>query len=427
MAVSQSNQSNFRYQKGLVTPANTNVVQYRNPTVVMWWSAAIPGYGHVMLSKYIKGFLLILWEFTVNLNAKVNTAILYTFLGRFDEAVEVVDLNWLLLYIPVYIYSMWDSRRMTIDLNKYALLADMTWASSDIDPVSFSELESNYLDKRKPWLAVFWSLITPGLGHLYVNRLPSGFYILVWMMVVLYFSNTLPAVHYTFSGDFQLAQEVINPQWLIFLPSMYCFAPYDAYLQCDSYNKMMAKQQSAYLMKEYQDPAFKQKSSLFSEGSGVMNVVASFDHSVYLEMAIKELEKHGVAKQDIFTVPLTQKIKPKKNSEIIRSSGFSLLDITFAFGTAFSLFGVIYGFVLGGGPIMWGLIGLFFGWGFGFVLDLLMRKKQYKMKKKKGEGGEVMLVVHCDKQLVTLVKEILFDHYTLGLQVVDEEFKDGVY
>jgi hypothetical protein len=54
-------------------------------------------------------------------------------------------------------------------------------------------------------------------------------------------------------------------------------------------------------------------------------------------MAIKEIERHGIKKENIFAVPLTEKKKPQKNSEFIHGSGFSLLDGTFAFGTVFSL------------------------------------------------------------------------------------------
>ncbi|MFJ8268165.1 hypothetical protein [Peribacillus asahii] len=175
-----------------------NVARLRNPNVVMWWAATIPRYGHVMLCKYIKEFLLIVWEYVVNVNSKLNTAILYTFTGRFDEAAQVLNTQWILLYVPVYLYSIWDSRRVAIDLNKYSVLADMSWTSSEINPITFSAFENNYLDKRKPWLAIFWSLITPRLGHLYVNRLPSGFYILIWFMIALYFSHVLPSIHYTF-------------------------------------------------------------------------------------------------------------------------------------------------------------------------------------------------------------------------------------
>jgi len=49
------------------------------------------------------------------------------------------------------------------------------------------------------------------------------------------------------------------------------------------------------------------------------------------------------------------------------------------------------------------------------------------MKKKRGKGGEVMIVIHCKKDQVTLIKEILFDHFTHGLQVIEDEYKDGVY
>ncbi|MDG5786138.1 hypothetical protein QA612_01450 [Evansella sp. AB-P1] len=427
MTMSGQNYKDIRFKKGALTPTNANIAQFRNPTVVMWWSAAIPGYGHVMLGKYIKGFLLIVWEFVVNVNSKLNTAILYSFTGQFDEAIQVLDTDWILLYVPVYIYGIWDSRRVTIDQNKFALLSDLTGSASEVELLSYSSLEKNYLDKRKPWLAVFWSFITPGLGHLYLNRLPSGFYILVWFMVVLYFSATLQAIHYTFLGEFQAALEVVNPQWIIFLPSMYCFAPYDAYMQCDSFNKILAKQQSFYLMKEYQKAAFKKNTYLLTERDGYMNVIASFDHSMYIEMAIKEIEKHGIGKENIYAIPLQEKKKPKKNSEIIRGAGFSLFDGTFAFGTVFSLFGVVYGFVLPGGPVLWGLGGLFLGLGVGFLLDLWVRKKEMKRKKKRGEGGEVMLVVHCKEEQVTLVKEILFDHFTLGLHVIEEQFKDGVY
>lgn len=76
-----------RYNKGVVTPYKYNIVEIRNPTVMMWWSAAMPGFGNLMLCKYLKGFILIIWEFAVNVNANINTAIVYTFIGRFDEAV----------------------------------------------------------------------------------------------------------------------------------------------------------------------------------------------------------------------------------------------------------------------------------------------------------------------------------------------------
>ncbi|WP_078427206.1 hypothetical protein [Alkalihalobacterium alkalinitrilicum] len=158
-----------------------------------------------------------------------------------------------------------------------------------------------------------------------------------------------------------------------------------------------------------------------------MNVVASFDHTVYLELAIKELEKHGIAKDDIFAIPLNEKIQPRKNIDIIHGGGLSLLDGTFAWGTVFAVIGVVYGFVLTGGPVMWGLIGLAFGLIFGFLFDFLLHRKKRQDRKKRGEGGEVMMVIHCQKEQVSKVKEILFEHFTLGLHVIDEENKSLVH
>lgn len=45
----------------------------------------------------------------------------------------------------------------------------------------------------------------------------------------------------------------------------------------------------------------------------------------------------------------------------------------------------------------------------------------------KGEGGEVVVVIHCKEDRIPLVKEILFDHFTLGLKVIEEEFKIETY
>ncbi len=253
------------YKKGVITPYNINIAQLQNPNVVAWWSAALPGFGHIMLCRYVKGFLLIVWEFVVNVNSRLNSAMVYTFTGQFEEAVEVLNTRWALLYVPLYIFCIWDSRRVTIDLNKYAILADSLSSAQDIEPISFSGLENNYLDERKPWLAVFWSFVTPGLGHMYIGRAPSGFYILIWWVIVLYFSHGLQSILYTFLGDFHLAVAVTDTQWFLFLPSMFGFAAYDAYRQCDAYNKLMGQQQSLYLMKNFQSDCFKTRSTLFSK------------------------------------------------------------------------------------------------------------------------------------------------------------------
>jgi hypothetical protein len=78
----------------------------RNPWTTAWWSAAIPGLGHLFVSNHFTGLLLIVWEFVVNTQARLNAAIVLSFTGQFQAAREVVDPRWLLMYTAVYVYAI---------------------------------------------------------------------------------------------------------------------------------------------------------------------------------------------------------------------------------------------------------------------------------------------------------------------------------
>ena len=82
---------------------------------------AFPGTGHILLQKYMRGFLLCIWEVVVNTQAHINLAMVYSFNGQIDRAKEVLDLRWMALYAPVYLFSIYDSYRTAVDLNKHAL------------------------------------------------------------------------------------------------------------------------------------------------------------------------------------------------------------------------------------------------------------------------------------------------------------------
>ncbi|MDH7479875.1 MAG: hypothetical protein QHH02_07685, partial [Syntrophomonadaceae bacterium] len=217
-----------------------------------WWSAAFPGYGYIALGSYIKGFLLIGWEFLVNINAKLNLAIMYSLTSRFEQAKEVLDLNWFILYVAVYIISIWMTYGLTVDLNKLCILAERE--DSPVLPVSISAVEICYLDKRNPWIAAMISLLYPGLGHLYTHRVPTSFFLLANFFLVAHFSRLAPAIHYTFVGAFEQATAVLDPQWLLFLPSLYGFAIHDSWVNCIEYNKLFEMEQSRFLRDNYQQP-----------------------------------------------------------------------------------------------------------------------------------------------------------------------------
>jgi hypothetical protein len=242
-----------RYQSFLGT-YSTNMVHLRNPWVIAWWSAAFPGLGHMLLGHSIKGVILIGWEFIINVNANVNLGIYYSFVGEFDMAKEVINPQWLLLYIPTYIFGIWSSYRDTVDINKLAILADRE--NAPIVPFSLGGSSINYLDKRSPWIAVIWSMLMPGMGHIYVHRFVSGFFVLFVWIVTVYFSNILPSIHYTMIGEFALAKTILNVEWLLFMPSFYGFVLYEPYLLAVEYNLLFKKELRQHLQSNYQHASF---------------------------------------------------------------------------------------------------------------------------------------------------------------------------
>ncbi len=244
-----------RRPKGYISTLGVNFIHARNPWVTAWWSAAFPGFGHIILGSYIKGFTLVVWEVIININVHINPAILYSFTGRFDLAKEVLDQRLTLLYLAVFVYAIWDSYRTTVDINKLTVLANHE--DSQIKPFKIDILEINYFDKRKPWVGVAWSFLMPGLGHLYTHRLPTGFFVLAGWIAITYYSHLLLGVQYTLTGHFYQTIVTLKPDWLLFMPSLYMFTVYDCYQNNVEYNKLFDSEQAQFLRDNYQDSKFK--------------------------------------------------------------------------------------------------------------------------------------------------------------------------
>lgn len=341
---------------GIMNSLATNMFHLRNPFSTAWWSASYPGFGHISMGNYVSGFLLFFWEMLVNSKAKVNMAILYSFTGRYDMAKEIVDNRWLLLYVLVFIFAIWDSFRLALQFNQLAVLADRD--NQTIQPVVLSFMEINALDHRSPWVAVAWTIVAPGLGHIYTHRIPTGFFLIIWWMAIAYYSFLFQSVQYSALGLFEQAKEIVDPQWLIYLPSIYGFAIYDAYVNTIEYNRLFEKEQGAYLKQKYQNPDFIMPKKVKAE----MYVAASFEHSIKLELAISELEQKGICPKHICAIPMNSPQKNRKLFDTIhRADGLSMFDLPTIFGTIAMLFGVMWGFMWTWGPIIWGLIGLFAG------------------------------------------------------------------
>ncbi|MBB6450732.1 TM2 domain-containing membrane protein YozV [Geomicrobium halophilum] len=246
---SQTNQE--RRFKAYVSTLGTTQLHLCNPYIIAWWSTAFPGFGHLLLSKYLRGFALILWEILINVMARLNVGIVYSFTGQFEMVKDVLEPRWLLMYLPVYIFGIWDSYRTTVDLNKVFLLAEQE--NADFTTYNIGSMEINYLDKRNPMMAVLWSLATPGLGQLYIHRVLTAIFVTSLFIIFVYFSGLLVAVHQLFLGQISQATEVLHPQWLLFLPSMYGFAIYDAYVNTVENNKLFENEQRKFLKQHYRE------------------------------------------------------------------------------------------------------------------------------------------------------------------------------
>lgn len=245
----------YRRYKAHVSMTGTNHFHLRNPFVIAWWSAAFPGCGHLLLNKHLRGLLLFCWEVLVNWECHLNQAMVYSFCGDIARAKETLDPRWMLMYIPVYLFGIWDSYRSTMDMNQVYLLAERE--NAPFNTFTIGPMEINYLDKRNPAMSVFWSLFMPGLGQLYIHRIVTAAFTLTWTIVFLYFSKGLVAVHLLFMGQIAASTQAVDMEWLLFLPSMWGFALYDSYVNTVENNKLFKAEQQSFLIKHYQNPSFK--------------------------------------------------------------------------------------------------------------------------------------------------------------------------
>ncbi len=232
----------------------TNHLHPRHPLVAVWWSAAFPGFGHMLMGNHWIGLILFIWEIILNVTGKVNLGILYSFTGRIQLAKDVMDERLLILYVVVFVFGLWDSYRSCVELNKLNLLARR--GNARIPAMTMSSVEANYLDKRNPWVAALWSALMPGMGHLYIHDLLKGICYSSWWVVFTYYSRLFEAVHLTLLGQFTAATAIVDPEWLLFMPSLYNFAIFSAYTATVELNKLFEVEQSCFLRLHYQYPEF---------------------------------------------------------------------------------------------------------------------------------------------------------------------------
>lgn len=155
-----------------------------------------------------------------------------------------------------------------------------------------------------------------------------------------------------------------------------------------------------------------------------MYLVASFHYCLHTEIAIAKVEQLGIKKEQILAVPLEIRGETRHIFDTIHhADGISLFDGGAILGTACMVLGVIYGFELEWGPIIWGLLGLGGGFLVGFLLDLLFTKTRHSQERRNNKDAELFLIVNCEPRQVEEVKKTLWDHLALGVAVLPETIK----
>ncbi|MCX7710862.1 MAG: hypothetical protein N2484_13575 [Clostridia bacterium] len=148
-----------------------------------------------------------------------------------------------------------------------------------------------------------------------------------------------------------------------------------------------------------------------------MYIVSVFNYSLHLEMAITALEQEGIDNFRMLSIPL----KPlgrnsKKLEQLTHSDGITPIDLSAIFATILMLFGVIYGYILAWGPILWGLIGFFSGALLGYLYHIFYKGgSNFPGSHPKHPNADVILLVNCDPLKADSVMHLLEVHNALGI------------
>lgn len=238
-----------RYKKLAVSFTSVNYLRMNNPYMSIWWGMAFPGFGQWFQGRYVYGLVLILWEFFINVKSHLNVAIFFTMIGRIDAAKASLDQRWFLMYIAIYLYCAWDGYHVGTQMNQITLLADRE--RQQLRSYYISSITIAFHTLRNPRTAAYWSLLLPGSGHFLLQRkLLAIFFILCWT-ITMYYSRVPQGVIASLIGDFQTVRRVIDPQWLLFVPSLYMFACYDSYVSTCRLNELYMEELRGHLLRRW--------------------------------------------------------------------------------------------------------------------------------------------------------------------------------
>lgn len=381
-----------RLKKMKMNVLGTNYIHRSAPWTAAWWSAALPGFGHLYLGSYLKGLIFMVGEILINLKARINLAIFYTFIGNFEKANDAFSERWGLFYIAIWVFAIYDSYMLSVKTNQLCELEEMQQIRY-FNRLKISPLSINFLSQREPWLAGFLSGILGGMGQIYNFHFIKGFILLVWVIVINYHSQFNHLLKKTLLGREIFLQQV-NWQWLLFYPSIITFCIWDSYVGAIELNKLFMEEQ------RYELESKKKLKSRYKGRKYPMFLLGACKQSIGLELIINTLKTHGINKYEIIFLDRLNNDKRRIGDGIRQSDGISNFNGAMCGATVLMLFGTIWGgIIIPGGPIAIGLLGFLVGGLIGYLIDrYLVGWIRYKMKLEPIKGsnpidGKVLILV----------------------------------
>ncbi len=395
-----------RYYKMNITSFGINYLQHSSPWAAAWWSAALPGFGHLYLGSYVKGFTFMTWEILVNLKANLNLAIYYTFIGDFSKANDVFNERWGIFYMAVWLFAMYDAYRLSVEFNKIYELEGMQ-EKRHFEKFRMGTLSIDFLEQRPPWLAAFFSGVLGGIGHIYMAQFVKGFILLTWTIAINYYAQVNHLFVKTILGR-EIFLQHVNWQWLLFWPSIYGFCIWDSYVNAIEINKLLVEEQRY---------VFGQKINFHAISEGrhyPMYLLGTCKQSVNLELIVSSLKTQGFEKYAVIFLDRLNNNKRETGDSIRKSDGISNFNGAICGAAIFMLFGTMWGgAIIPGGPIAIGLAGFLIGAIIGYTIDRYIvgwiRAKMNWDTIKSGNSvdGEVLICVNvADEKQYDYVSKI---------------------
>ncbi|MDI6705928.1 MAG: hypothetical protein QME73_06700 [Bacillota bacterium] len=389
--------TDIRYIKMHMDALGINYIHRSQPWTAAWWSAALPGFGHLYLGCYLKGLVLITGEIFINIKARINLAILYTFIGNFEKANHVFNDRWGLFYAAIWVFSIYDAYTLAVKTNQLCELEEAQktryFTRSRVCPIGIS-----FLAQRNPVLAAFFSFVLGGMGQIYNSQYVKGFILIFWVFIINYYSQFNHLLVKTLTGKEIFLQQV-DWQWLLFYPSIIGFCIWDSYVGAVEINRLFIEEQRYEISK-----------NMSSGTSGDVPAYPAYlvgmcRQSVNLELLTNSLEKRSMKKyQIIFLDRVNNKYGGAGNSNNT-ADGMSNFNGAICGATIFMLLGTIWGgTILPGGPILVGISGFVLGAVIGYLADryasgwIRAKLNLRPVERNNAFEGEVMLFVKVEEK-----------------------------